>query len=91
MGALVADGYVPHVQDQINSRFAAGDALREMVGFQKEFKLFSLQHSLKSAFTLLNIAPGNLECGGAFQQQLFVLGMDQTTQCQQLDTTEPPN
>lgn len=57
MGALVADGYVPHVQDQINSRFAAGDALREMVGFQKEFRLFTLQHSLKSAFTLLNIAP----------------------------------
>lgn len=57
MGALVPDGYVPHVQDQVNSRFAAGDALKEMVGFQKEFKLFSLQHSLRSAFTLLNIAP----------------------------------
>ncbi|MBR0716825.1 hypothetical protein [Bradyrhizobium liaoningense] len=57
MGAFVPDGYVPHVQDQINSRFAVGDALKEMIGFQKEFKLFSLQHSLCSSFTLLNIAP----------------------------------
>jgi hypothetical protein len=57
MGALVADGYVPHVQDQLNSRFAPGEALTEMIGFQKEFKLFSPQHTLKSAFTLLNIAP----------------------------------
>ncbi|MBR0825823.1 hypothetical protein JQ596_09765 [Bradyrhizobium manausense] len=57
MGAFVPDGYVPHVQDQINSRFAVGDAIKEMAGFQKEFKLFSLEHSLISAFTLLNIAP----------------------------------
>jgi hypothetical protein len=56
MGALVADGYVPHVQEQLNSRFI-GDALTEMIGFQKEFKLFSPQHSLVSSFTLLNIAP----------------------------------
>lgn len=57
MGAFVADGYVPHVQEQLNSRFAMGDALREMIGFQKEFKLFSPPHTLRSAFTLLNIAP----------------------------------
>lgn len=57
MGAFVADGYVPHVQDQLNSRFAVGDALTEMIGFQNEFKLFSSPHTLKSAFTLLNIAP----------------------------------
>lgn len=57
MGAFVAEGYVPHVQEQINSRFAVGDALQEMIGFQKEFKLFSLDHTLRSAFTLLNIAP----------------------------------
>jgi len=57
MGAFVPDGYVPHVQDQINSRFAVGDALKEMIGFQKEFKLFALNHSLRSSFTLLNIAP----------------------------------
>jgi hypothetical protein len=56
MGALVADGYVPHVQEQLNSRFI-GEALEEMIGFQKEFKLFSPQHSLIKSFTLLNIAP----------------------------------
>ncbi|MGB8400454.1 hypothetical protein [Bradyrhizobium sp.] len=56
MGALVADGYVPHVQEQLNRRFI-GEALTEMIGFQKEFKLFSPQHSLISSFTLLNIAP----------------------------------
>ena len=56
MGALVADGYVPHVQEQLNSRFI-GEALEEMIGFQKEFKLFSQQHSLTSSFTMLNIAP----------------------------------
>jgi hypothetical protein len=65
MGALVADGYVPHVQEQLNSRFAIGDALTEMIGFQKEFKLFSSPHTLKSAFTLLNIAPvGEADRGG---------------------------
>lgn len=57
MGAFVPDGYVAHVQEQLNSRFAVGDALKEMVGFQKEFKLFSRPHTLISAFTLLNIAP----------------------------------
>jgi hypothetical protein len=57
MGAFVAAGYVPHVQEQLNSRFAIGDALTEMIGFQYEFKLFSPPHTLKSAFTLLNIAP----------------------------------
>ena len=57
MGALVAAGYVPHVQDQLNSRFAVGDALTEMIGFQEEFELFSPPHTLRSAFTLLNIAP----------------------------------
>jgi hypothetical protein len=57
MGAFVAAGYVPHVQEQLNSRFAIGDALTEMIGFQYEFKLFSPPHTLRSAFTLLNIAP----------------------------------
>ena len=34
MGAFVPAGYVPHVQEQLNSRFAVGDALTEMIGFQ---------------------------------------------------------
>ena len=49
MGAFVADGYVPHVQEQVNSRFDVGDALTEMIGFQNEFKLFSPPHTLRSA------------------------------------------
>lgn len=57
MGAFVPAGYVPHVQEQLNSRFDVGDALTEMIGFQYEFKLFSPPHTLRSAFTLLNIAP----------------------------------
>lgn len=57
MGAFVPAGYVPHVQEQLNSRFDVGDALTEMIGFQTEFKLFSPPHTLRSAFTLLNIAP----------------------------------
>jgi hypothetical protein len=56
MGALVADGYVPNVQEQLNRRFV-GEALTEMVGFQKEFKLFSPDHSLQSSLTLLGVAP----------------------------------
>ena len=59
MGAFVPDGYVPNVQEQINRRFI-GDALTEMIGFQTEFKLFSLEnpcHSLQSSLTLLGIAP----------------------------------
>lgn len=68
MGAFVADGYVPHVQEQLNSRFAPGDALAEMVGFQKEFKLFSSPHTLMSAFALLNIAPvGETDRDGFFK------------------------
>lgn len=56
MGALVADGYVPNIQEQLNRRFV-GEALTEMVGFQKEFKLFSPDHSLQSSVTLLGVAP----------------------------------
>src|SRR2546430_13406337 len=43
-------------KSRLNSRFI-GEALEEMIGFQKEFKLFSQQHSLTSSFTVLNIAP----------------------------------
>ena len=67
MGAFVADGYVPHVQEQVNSRFALGDALTEMIGFQKEFKLFSPPHTLRSAMTLLNIAPVERRTGKVFE------------------------
>lgn len=73
MGAFVADGYVPHVQDQLNSRFALGDALTEMIGFQKEFQLFSPPHTLTSAFALLNIAPVGEKDRDGFFKYLYTL------------------
>ena len=56
MGGLVADSYVPNVLQQMNSRLI-GEALSEMVQFQKEFKVFSSERSLETSFKLLNIAP----------------------------------
>jgi hypothetical protein len=72
MGGLVADGYVPHVQEQLNSRFI-GEALDEMVQFQKEFKVFSPQHTLQMSFGLLNIAPvGEADRRGFFKYLLLL-------------------
>jgi hypothetical protein len=73
MGAFVADGYVPLVQAQLNIRFSPGDALAEMIEFQKEFKLFSSDHTLTMSFSLLNIAPlGDTERDG-FHRYLYRL------------------
>jgi hypothetical protein len=57
MGALVNDPNVPQAQVVLNSRFAPGDPLREMIAIQKEFDVFSLKHSLAHVSSLLNIAP----------------------------------
>lgn len=73
MGAFVPAGYVPHVQEQLNSRFDAGDALTEMISFQKEFRLFSPPHTLRSAFTLLNIAPVGEKDREGFLKYLYML------------------
>ena len=74
MGGLVADGYVPHVQEQLNSRFI-GEALDEMVQFQKEFEVFSPQHTLQMSFGLLNIAPvGEADRRGFFRYLKLLKG-----------------
>ena len=74
MGGLVADGYVPHVQEQLNSRFI-GEALDEMVAFQTEFKVFSPQHTLQMSFGLLNIAPvGEADRKGFFRYLKLLQG-----------------
>jgi hypothetical protein len=74
MGGLVADGYVPHVQEQLNSRFI-GEALDEMVQFQKEFKVFSPPHTLQMSFGLLNIAPvGEADRRGFFRYLKLLKG-----------------
>lgn len=57
MGALVSDPSVPQAQNVLNSRFAPGDPLKEMIAIQKEFGIFSLKHSLARVSSLLNIAP----------------------------------
>lgn len=57
MGALVSDPSVPQAQTVLNSRFAPGDPLKEMIAIQKEFDIFSLQHSLAKISSLLNVAP----------------------------------
>jgi hypothetical protein len=55
MGAMVGDSATRDVIAQINARFEAGEAIREMVALQKEFKIFSPKHSLYDSWLLLNI------------------------------------
>jgi hypothetical protein len=74
MGGLVADGYVPDVQQQINARFI-GEALVEMVAFQREFEVFSPQHTLQMSLGLLNIAPvGEADRRGFFRYLKLLTG-----------------
>lgn len=72
MGGLVADRYVPDFLQQLNARFIA-EALDEMVQFQKEFKVFSPQHTLRMSFGLLNIAPVGEEDRKGFFRYLGLL------------------
>jgi hypothetical protein len=44
---------------QLNKRFEVGDAITEMVELQKEFKIFSPEHSLRHSFALLGIVPSD--------------------------------
>lgn len=57
MGAFVKDHSVPSMHAQMNARFAPGDPLKEMIALQKEFQIFSLEHSLRQSFALIHIAP----------------------------------
>jgi hypothetical protein len=57
MGALVEDPHVPGLQTLLNNRFAPGDAIKEMVALQKEFKVFEISHSLRSIARLINVVP----------------------------------
>jgi hypothetical protein len=59
MGDITRDDTVREIQFQMNSRFAPGEPLREMVAIQKEFRIFSEQYSLKQAYRLLHIVPGD--------------------------------
>jgi hypothetical protein len=57
MGALVHDNTALAVLVQINARFGAGEPIEELVGLQKEFKIFSSKRQLRKSFALLNIVP----------------------------------
>jgi hypothetical protein len=57
MGGFVKDSTALSILVQINARFGAGEPIEEIVGLQKEFKIFSPKHSLQKSFALLNIAP----------------------------------
>jgi len=57
MGGLVPDVYVAGLLDQLNLRFGPKEAITEMLALQREFKVFSEEHTLEHAFGLLNMAP----------------------------------
>ncbi len=71
MGGFVADKSVPSIIAQLDSRFQ-GESLAEMVGLQKEFKIFSPRHTLASAAALLDLAPEGKDRRGWF---LFLNGL----------------
>jgi hypothetical protein len=57
MGGIVEDRYLQSIQAQLNLRFGPGDAIEEMVGLQREFKIFSRKHLLSQIAGLLDIGP----------------------------------
>jgi len=61
MGLAISDITTADMIFQLNSRFAFGPPLNEMVGIQKEFKIFSDKYSLRQAFLLLHIVPADFK------------------------------
>ena len=59
MGGFVPDINVAGLFEQLNLRFGPNDAITEMLNLQREFDVFSKEHSLEYSFGLLNLAPGN--------------------------------
>lgn len=57
MGALVEIQSVPDVQNELNQRFAEGDALREIAALHKEFEIFAAGRDLVSIVQLLGLEP----------------------------------
>src|SRR5262245_31411169 len=57
MGEAINHSDTLTVLCQLNYRFGAGDAIKEMARLQKEFKVFSADHALADAFLLLGIGP----------------------------------
>jgi len=57
MGDMILDSTTAHILYQLNTRFGAGDPLKEMVAIQKEFAVFSSKYSLQQAYRILHIVP----------------------------------
>lgn len=57
MGRFIQDRDTLDVLGQLNHRFGDGDAIKEMAALQREFGIFSPEHCLRRAFSLLNIGP----------------------------------
>jgi hypothetical protein len=55
---MIKDSTTLDIVVQLNKRFDS-DALAEMVELQREFGVFSLQHSLQQSFALLGIVPAD--------------------------------
>jgi hypothetical protein len=58
MGMMIKDSTTLDILVQLNKRFEA-EALPEMVELQREFGIFSPQHSLQQSFALLGIVPAD--------------------------------
>jgi hypothetical protein len=54
-GSLMKDSTTLDILVQLNRRFESGDAIIEMVALQKEFNVFSSEHSLQQSFALLSL------------------------------------
>jgi hypothetical protein len=61
MGLAISDITTADMIFQLNSRFAFGPPLNEMIGIQKEFKIFTERYSLRQAFLLLHIVPADFK------------------------------
>jgi hypothetical protein len=56
MGFLIQDDTTLDVLAKLNRRFGPG-GIKEMVALQKEFQIFSGEHTLEDSFVLLGIVP----------------------------------
>jgi hypothetical protein len=61
MGGFMAHATTHDVTHQLNNRFRSGAPLNEMTEIQKEFGIFSREHSLRQTFRLLHIVPADFE------------------------------
>jgi hypothetical protein len=59
MGNIIPGSTASELLYQLNSRFAPGEPIREMVAIQTDFRIFSEKYSLRQAYRLLHIVPSD--------------------------------